>query len=68
MNSIIKKIVNADIKALIEAGYLDETLNLTSIGRGRLNSVLFSKPEIKKELVEMAKEDIKEAKENVKDC
>lgn len=60
VSRIAEKAFSADTKALIEAGYLDKSLELTGYGRDVLESVVFEAN--KAALVEAAKEEIKEAK------
>ena len=62
LSKIAKKLLDADTKVLVKAGYLDSELDLTEEGAAELMEVLFmaNKPA----MVAAAKAKIKEAKEN----
>lgn len=62
MKAIAKRLLDADTKALIEAGYIDDSLNLTQDGREALDAILFGAN--KPALVEQAKKEIEEKKED----
>ena len=67
LTTIAKKLLDGDTKKMIEAGFLDQNLNLTNEGKNALHVISFDKH--KKELVEAAKEVIAERKEECeKDC
>ncbi len=54
INSNARKIISKEDIEMIEAGILTETLDLTSLGRGRLDALSFQA--YKKELLAEAKE------------
>lgn len=62
LSNIAKKLLDADTKVLVKAGYLDSELELTEQGAAELIEILFlaNKPA----MVASAKAKIKEAKEN----
>jgi hypothetical protein len=59
-----KKLLDADTRALIEAGYLNTDLTITAIGHEAMNSIMLEKN--KAELVKMANEAIEEKRKNCK--
>lgn len=61
LNTMMKRILDPDIKKLIKGGLIDGDLQLTQEGRESLMAILFT--EKKAELVKIAEENIKEAKE-----
>lgn len=67
VSKLAAKLLDADLRTLIKAGYLDSELNLTHEGQRALLIVLFQQKEVKAELVKAAKEDIKARKEEC-DC
>lgn len=67
VSKLAAKLLDADLRTLIKAGYLDSELNLTREGQSALMVVLFQQKEVKAELVKAAKEDIKARKEEC-DC
>jgi hypothetical protein len=62
MNRIKKALLSKDDKTLIEAGYLDSDLDLTSRGKNALEFILFTAN--KEELVKMAQADLDEQKKD----
>lgn len=60
LNTMMKKLLDADTKVLVEAGFLDSELNLTRDAAYQLDLIAFDK--FKTELVAAAKERIEEAK------
>lgn len=65
ISSMIKKLVDADTKTLMKAGFLDNELDLTEEGRAELDSIMFIAN--KAALVKAAAERIEEMKDE-KDC
>ena len=63
LNSMMKRLLDAQTKKLIKGGLIDGDLKLTEEGGGALAAIEFE--EHKAELVKIAEENIKEAK---KDC
>jgi len=64
ITNLAKKILDKNIKKLIEAGYIDNKLELTQEGTSALLAILFQ--EKKEELVKLAKDEIKENKNKKK--
>lgn len=64
VNNMMKVILDADMRKLIKAGYVDGDLQLTAKGREALDSIQFTTH--KEALVKLAQEDIDEEKENKK--
>ena len=62
LNSMMRRLLNADIKKLIKAGLMNGDLLLTEEGRNALYALLVETH--KKELVEIAKEILKEEEED----
>lgn len=61
LNSMMKRLLNADVKKLIKAGFMNGDLLLTEEGKNAIYALLVETH--KKELVEIAKEIIEEQKE-----
>lgn len=64
LNSMMKRLLDADTKKLIEGGIIDGNLELTEEGELALQAILFS--EKKEELVKVAEEKIAEEKKGGK--
>ena len=62
LNSMMKRLLDADTKKLIKAGLIDGDLRLTAEGQEALSAILFDQN--KAELVKVADEIIAEAKED----
>ncbi len=62
LSTIAKRLLDADTKTLIKAGFLDTELRLTDKGKAELNAILFEAN--KTALVVAAQAVIDEAKEN----
>lgn len=60
-STIMKKLIDADTRLLVKAGFLDSELNLTDDGVDALNAIEIEK--FKPELVSLAKEKLAEEKE-----
>ncbi len=61
VSSMAKKLLDADSQALVQAGFISESLTITQEGSDALREIMFDK--YKKELVAVAKSKIKEEKE-----
>lgn len=62
LNTMMKKLLDADTQTLVKAGYINGDLELTSEGRAALNTIVFQAN--KKELVAMAQEELDAEKTN----
>lgn len=62
LTNIAKRLLNKEVKTLIEAGFMNQDLSMTEAGRQELTSILFEK--YQKELVEAATAKLEEDKEN----
>jgi hypothetical protein len=60
LNTMMKKLLDADTQTLVKAGYINGDLELTSAGRDALNTIVFQAN--KAALVAMAQEALEEEK------
>lgn len=62
ITTLVRKILDKDIRTVMEAGYIDADLTLTKKGEDELMGILFL--EKKAELVKAAEEELKERKKS----
>jgi len=61
LSTLAKKLIDKDLRTLIKAGFMDDSLNLTQEGKQEVWALLYDK--FKKDLVEAAEEKLEEDRE-----